>query len=262
MTDSASYLQYSVKTNIEGNIGILTFFNPASNSLPLAQMHQIASVIRNLGRHPEVRVILIKSEGDSVFCSGASFDELLQLRNHHESTQFFMGFAQIILAIKEVPQPVVVRIHGKTVGGGLGLVAAGDFSFSITSAEFRLSELSIGLGPFVIGPAVKRKIGLSAFTAMTLQPDKWFSAQWMYEKGMITSLHPNKEDMDNSIIEFTSQLAGKPDSAVSNLKNILWQETEHWKDLMHERAIITGELALSHYTQEKLRQFKNNKKKI
>jgi len=259
MSNSSAYLQYSVTTLIEGRVGILTFFNPASNSLPLAQMHQIASGIRNLGKRSDVNVILIKSEGEQVFCAGASIDELLQLRHLNEATQFFMGFAQIILAIREVPQPVVVRAIGKIVGGGLGLVAAGDHVFSVETARFRLSELSIGLGPFVIGPVLKRKMGISAFTSMALQPDKWFDARWEYEKGLISSLHPTVEDMDKSISDFTLQLAEKPVSAVSNLKNILWKETENWKELLHERAILSGELVLSTFTREKLQQFKNNK---
>lgn len=259
MTDLSSLSHYSVETDVLNGVGTLTFFNPQSNSLPLAQMLEIAGGIEMLGRHPDVKIILIRSKGDKVFCAGASFDELLLLKEPEEAREFFMGFARIILAMRGVRQLVVVRITGKTVGGGMGIAAAADFALATHSALFRLSELSIGLGPFVIGPAVKRKIGLSAFSTMALQPDKWFQASWLIEKGLLSSIHTSVPELDVAISELTGQLAATPSDATASFKKILWQDTLHWETLMTERAELSGQLALSAYTRKKLQEFKSNK---
>lgn len=259
MERSSSNIEFSVETEINNGVGTLTFFNSHSNSLPLEQMLQIANKIHHLGRQPDVRVIVIKSLGEKVFCAGASFDELLTIKHDDDATEFFMGFAKIILAIRKVPKIVVVRSTGKTVGGGVGIIAAADYSFTTTSASFRLSELSLGFGPFVIGPAVKRKIGLSAFSSIALQPETLFSADWAYDKGLISSLHENIDEMDHAIEEFTRQLSGRSADAIASFKRVLWQETNNWENLMTERAKLTGELVLSSYSREKIQNFMHNK---
>jgi methylglutaconyl-CoA hydratase len=197
--------------------------------------------------NPDARVVILASEGKGAFCAGASFDELRAVRSADEGKEFFSGFARVILAMRRCPKVIIARVQGKTVGGGVGLVAAADYSFALPEAEIRLSELAVGLGPFVIGPVVERKIGRAAFAAMALDAD-WRSAEWGERHGLYTRLMDTEAAMDSVLPAFANRLAGMNPDAVSQLKRVLWEGTNHWETLLFERAAISGKLAMSDFT--------------
>ncbi|MFN4146897.1 MAG: enoyl-CoA hydratase/isomerase family protein [Runella sp.] len=235
----------------------IIFSTPAHNALPSDLLQALANAIEEAGQKA-ARVIVLQSGGERTFCAGASFDELLQLQNEAESIAFFSGFANVILACRNSPSIVISRIQGKAIGGGVGLAAAADYCFATEQAAIRLSELAIGIGPFVIGPAVERKIGLSAFSQMALKPQQFFSAQWAQEKGLYHEVFQNIADMDNALHDFVAQLAQYSPQALTALKRAFWQDTSHWPTLLAERAATSGRLALSETTQTALKAFKKN----
>ncbi|RME14932.1 MAG: enoyl-CoA hydratase/isomerase family protein [Bacteroidetes bacterium] len=254
-----------VKTEISNNIGYITFYHPQSNSLPGSVLKELATHIENAGNHPDIKVIVLKSIGEKAFCAGASFDELLNIAetattNTDEARKkgktFFSGFALVINAIRKAPKFVIGRVHAKAVGGGVGIAASVDYCFATKDASVKLSELAVGIGPFVVGPAVQRKIGLSAFSQMSINATEWFSAQWAKEKGLFCDVFDNIEQMDTAIEKLTSQLIKSNPDAMTQLKKIFWEGTEHWDTLLTERAGISGELVLSEYTRNFILSFK------
>lgn len=241
---------------IEQGVAKLNFFHPKSNSLPGILLNQLAQAISDLGADPAVKVILLTSEGDKTFCAGASFDELLSIDNKERGKAFFSGFAKVILAIRACPKFVITKVQGKAIGGGVGIVAASDYSFALQSASIKLSELSIGIGPFVIGPAVERKIGIAAFSVLSIHSTQWQSAQWAFDKGLYSSVYENEQELDTELAALLKNLSAAPSEATKNIKQMLWEGTNHWLTLLPERAAISGELVLSAQTKQILSQFK------
>ncbi len=235
-----------VKTelSLEG-VATITFFHPAQNSLPSSILADLARAIRAASDEPNARVIVLQSGGERTFCAGASFDELSTLQTPEAGKQFFSGFASVINAIRESSLLVLGRVQGKVVGGGVGLAAAADYCFATQHASIRLSELLIGIGPFVVGPAIERKIGLSAFTALTLNPNNFFSAQWAKEKGLYYEIFDDTSSMDAAVANFAQQLTRYNPEALQALKKAFWQNTDHWDALLAERAATSGRLVLS-----------------
>lgn len=247
--------QGTIQTHIENKVATLTFFHPASNSLPIDLLNKLIVNINNLGENNQVLVILLKSEGEKTFCAGASFDELLTIKNKEDGKQFFSGFANLINAIRKCPKLIIGRSQGKAVGGGVGILAATDYCFATEAADIKLTELSIGLGPFVIAPAIERKIGISALSELTLD-GHWKTAYWAQKKGLFTKVFENKRDMDEAIDTLTQKLASYNPEALKEMKKVLWENTDHWENLLIERAALSGTLALSDFTKKSLQKFK------
>ncbi|RYD72978.1 MAG: enoyl-CoA hydratase/isomerase family protein [Sphingobacteriales bacterium] len=237
-----------VKTELHNGVATIEFFHPQSNSLPARILEQLAHAIHSAGNDPEVKVILLRSAGEKAFCAGASFDELAAIKTEEEGLQFFSGFAQVINEMRTCPKLIVGRVHGKCVGGGVGIVAALDYAIATEAAEIKLSELSIGIGPFVVGPAVERKIGLSAFTQLAIDATMWRNGDWARRKGLYAELHPTEEGMDESISRLIFTLAHSSQEAMAEIKKISWKGTEHWDQLLAERAAISGRLVLSEFS--------------
>ncbi|WP_177731353.1 enoyl-CoA hydratase/isomerase family protein [Flavobacterium inviolabile] len=246
----------SLYTRIDNKIAFVEFGHPASNSFPGELLQRLTDELHKLSGNPDVSVIVLKSEGDGAFCAGASFDELLAVSNLEEGAKFFSGFANVINAMRKCSKLIVGRIHGKAVGGGVGLAAACDYALATEQSAIKLSELAIGIGPFVIEPAVSRKIGKAALAEMTLAAHEWKNAYWAQEKGLYAKVLENVPELDKELELFTSKLASYNPEALAEMKNVLWEGTENWDSLLYERAGISGKLVLSDFTVKALNQFK------
>lgn len=246
----------TISTVIENKIATICFFHPASNSFPSDLLQKLTSEINHLNTLKEVSIIVLKSEGNGAFCAGASFDELLSISNEKEGNLFFSGFANVINAMRKCSKPIIGRIHGKAVGGGVGLAAACDSTFATNNSAIKLSEIAIGIGPFVIEPAVSRKIGKTAFTEMTLTPTLWKTAKWAKEKGLFTEVFETIDLLDENLKNFTNELSSYNPEALVEMKKVFWEGTNHWDSLLYERASISGRLVLSDFTKNALEKFK------
>jgi methylglutaconyl-CoA hydratase len=244
----------------ESGIATISFYHPAQNSLPADLLDMLTHQIISAGNNPQTRVIVLKSEGDRTFCAGASFDELLQIKDKEAGAIFFSGFARVINACRKSPKIIIARIQGKAVGGGVGLAAGADYCLATEYAAIKLSELAIGIGPFVISPAVTRKIGLPAFSQLTIRASDFQTAQWAKEKGLYNEVYPDIAAMDAALDELTEKLGSYHPQALGGLKQILWEGTDDWDDLLTQRAAISGELVLSEFTQNALHSFLGGKR--
>ena len=248
-----------VTTSIENKIGTISFFHPKSNSLPGAILTELAETIIKVGKDENAKVIVLKSEREKAFCAGASFDELVAINDFETGKNFFMGFAKVINAMRKCPKFIISRVHGKVVGGGVGVVAASDYSFAVEGASLKLSELALGIGPFVVGPAVERKVGQSAFGEMSIDYD-WRDAKWAEAKGLYNKVFSTVEQMDEAVNKLADNMARGSNAAMTELKNVLWQGTENWDNLLEERAEISGRLVLSDFTKKYIQSFKDGKR--
>lgn len=246
----------SLYTQIENRIATVEFGHPASNSFVSELLARLATEFDKLGANDEVSVIVLKSEGEKAFCAGASFDELVAVSNLEEGKQFFSGFANVINAMRKCPKPIIGRVQGKTVGGGVGLASACDYVHATEQAAIKLSEISIGIGPFVIAPAVERKMGKAALAELTLYPTEWKNAYWAKEQGLYAKVYDSISEMDKELDIHLQKLATYNPEALAEMKNVLWEGTEHWDDLLLERAEASGRLALSPNTKKALEKFK------
>jgi len=241
-----------VKIETHQGITSIEFFHPKGNSLPGKILDELAKEIHFAGTHTETKVIILKSEGDRTFCSGASFEELQRISTEAEGAQFFGGFANVINAMRRCPKFIIGRIHGHCVGGGVGLAAAVDYAIALDKADIKLSELTLGIGPFVVGPAVERKIGTAAFSALAIDAGKWRNSDWAKRKGLFSEVHESIENMDEAISNLANTLAHSNPLAMAEMKKIFWKGTEHWDELLKERAAISGHLVLSSFTKNAL----------
>jgi len=237
----------TVRATLANGIGTVSFEHPKSNSLPAKLLAELADSITRLGEEPEARVIVLRSEGTGPFCAGASFDEFRAVGNAEEGRRFFSGFGRVVLAMIRAPKFVVTRIQGKTAGGGVGLVAASDYALAVEGAEVKLSELAVGIGPFVVGPVIERRIGLGAFGALAVDAD-WRSAAWAERHGLYSEVLETRPGLDARLRDFTKKLAGFNPEAMRLLKETFWAGTAHWPELLAARAEISGRLVLSEFT--------------
>jgi methylglutaconyl-CoA hydratase len=244
-----------VKSERHGSTMIIEFFHPQSNSLPQSLLNDLAGHIHGVGLDDEIRVVVLRSVGDRAFCAGASFTELSQIKNSREGEDFFNGFAHVINSMRKCPKFIIARIQGKCVGGGVGIAAAADYAIALTGAEIKLSELEIGIGPFVVGPAVERKIGLSAFSQLTIDASSWRTADWAKTRGLYSEVHTNIQELDESIQRLVHHLSHSSPQAVKEIKKMLWQGTSNWDQLLSERAKISGQLVTSEQAQRAIRLF-------
>jgi methylglutaconyl-CoA hydratase len=245
-----------VKTETHNGITTIEFFHPQSNSLPGKILEELAKEIHGAGNEADTKVIVLGSGGEKTFCAGASFDELIALKNEKEGLEFFSGFAHVINAMRKCPKFIIARVQGKCVGGGVGLVAAADYAIAMENAEVKLSELAIGIGPFVVGPAVERKIGLSAFTQLSIDASMWRNADWARKRGLFAELHSDINGVDESVHRLAETLAHSNPDAMNEMKKIFWHGTEHWDKLLIERAAVSGRLIFSEHSRKALEKFK------
>lgn len=245
---------YVNKEMLKPGLAEITFFHPKHNSLPSDVLALLAKTIEECGTDDQVQVIILRSGGDRTFCAGASFDELISINDMDTGKQFFLGFANVINALRKCPKLVIGRVQGKAVGGGVGVAASVDYCIASKFAAAKLSELNVGIGPFVVGPAVERKIGLSAFSQMTINADKWFTPEWALQKGLYAEVH-EVEDLDAAVMKLADYLLSTNPEAQSMLKKVFWQNCEHWDELLDQRAAKSGKLVLSEYTKKTLQKY-------
>ena len=253
---SAQTKEGYVKSETHKGITTIEFFHPQSNSLPSGLLHDLTVAVKHAGDDPNTIVVVIRSAGEKVFCAGASFEELIAIKNEAEGLKFFSGFAHVINAMRKCPKFIIGRIHGKCVGGGVGLAASMDYAIAIESADVKLSELAIGIGPFVVGPAVERKIGKAAFTHLSIDAAMWRNSDWARRKGMFAEVYKTFEDMDEAIARLANTLSHSSPEAMAEMKKVFWKETGHWDELLIERAKISGRLVLSEFTKNAINKFK------
>lgn len=245
-----------VKQDIKNNIATIEFFHPAQNSLPGDLLAQLAETITTAGNNDEVKVVVLQSGGDRTFCAGASFNELININDEATGKVFFSGFANVINAMRKCPKFIIGRIQGKTVGGGVGLASATDYCMATKFAAIKLSELNVGIGPFVVGPAVERKMGLSGMSQIAIDANTFYSAEWAQQKGLFTQVYDSIETLDENVKTFAEQLCTYNPEAMKEMKTVFWKGTEDWDTLLSQRAEISGRLVLSEFTKNKLKEYK------
>ena len=245
-----------VRLKNENKVGKIHFFHPKGNNLPTTIIKSLINCLQHAEKDPDINVVIIESGGQGAFCSGASLSELQSIKNIDTGTAFFMGFAKLLNTIREMSKFVLARVHGKAVGGGVGLVSACDYAFAVEKSSIKLSELSIGLGPYVIEPAVSRKIGNTAFTQLSIDSSNWKSANWGMEKGLFAHISPNIDSMDEALNQKAQLIASYNADACSQLRKLHWKNTQHWETLLPENAKITAKLALSDFSQNLMRSLK------
>jgi len=245
-----------IKIQKENRIGTIFFFHPKSNSLTSLLLNEFRISIEQLSVDNDIKVIVIRSEGEKTFCGGASFNELVSIQDYNRGKEFFMGFARLINSMRKSPKFIIARIQGKTVGGGVGLAAASDYVLALSNSDVRLSELALGIGPFVVGPAVERKIGKGAFSHMSIDYD-WHSAEWAKKNGLFSEVFSSIEKLDEAVFSLSSRLAAGSSEAMRELKRVLWEGTNTWDTLLEQRAEISGKLVLSDFTKKYIKEFKS-----
>jgi len=248
--------QGSVELSVTNGIGTIEFFHPLSNSLPGKILAKLASTITEAGNREDISVIILKSAGERAFCAGASFDELISIDNLETGKVFFSGFANVINAARKCPKFIIGRVQGKAVGGGVGMASAVDFCYATKFSSVKLSELAIGIGPFVVGPAVERKVGTSAMSMMAINASEFYSAEWAKQQGLYAEIFDSVEDLDKGIDELAVKLSKSNPEAMQLLKKVFWEGTEHWDTLLAERAALSGTLVLSDFTRNAINAFK------
>ncbi|MEZ4839007.1 enoyl-CoA hydratase/isomerase family protein [Flavobacterium sp.] len=246
-----------VKYNIQNNIATIEFFHPEQNSLPSNVLKKLANIITEAGNNDQVKVIILKSGGDRTFCAGASFKELIAINDAETGKVFFSGFANVINAMRKCPKFIIGRIQGKTVGGGVGIASATDYCMATKFAAIKLSELNVGIGPFVVAPAIERKMGVSAMSQIAIDANSFYEADWAKQKGLFTKVFETIEELDAETQKFAEHLCTYNPEAMQEMKKVFWRGTEDWDNLLAERAAISGRLVLSDFTKETLKKFKN-----
>ncbi|SNT18946.1 methylglutaconyl-CoA hydratase [Ekhidna lutea] len=246
-----------VKLDINNGIGTVEFFTEQSNSLPGDILKKLADTITEAGNDPEIKVIILKSGGNRTFCAGASFDELMAVDSPENGKKFFMGFANVINAMRKCPKFIIGRLQGKAVGGGIGLAASVDYCFASKHSAIKLSELALGIGPFVVGPAIERKVGLSAMSQMAMNPDEFYDPKWAHQKGLFGKLYDDAAALDKAVNQLAEKLAAYNPEAMAELKKVFWEGTEHWDELLAQRAEMSGKLVLSEFTRNFIQKFKD-----
>lgn len=246
-----------VKTSIQAQIGTIEFHHPQSNSLPAAILQRLASAIDLAGKDPGIKVIILKSAGERTFCAGASFEELIAINDAESGTHFFSGFAHVINAMRKCPKLIIGRVQGKCVGGGVGLASATDYCLATETADVKLSELAVGIGPFVVGPAVEKKIGTAAFSQLAIDAGSWRSANWAKNQGLFADIFGTIGELDKAVDKLATSLSRSNPEAMLELKKMIWLGTDDWDELLLSRASISGKLVTSDFTRNAIASFKN-----
>ena len=244
-----------VKSEKHGLTMSIEFYHPQSNSLPAVLLNELATQIHGAGLDDEIKVVILRSVGEKAFCAGASFTELSKINSSSQGEDFFNGFAHVINSMRKCPKFIIARIQGKCVGGGVGIAAAADYAIALTGADIKLSELEIGIGPFVVGPAVERKLGLSAFSQLAIDASSWRTAEWAKTRGLYSEVHASLQDLDESLERLVNKLSHSSLQAIKEIKKILWHDTSHWDQLLADRAKISGSLVITPMAQKAISLF-------
>lgn len=252
MSEQKAYVKYQV----ENQIATIEFSTPEHNSMPGHILAELAKTITKAGEDKEAKVVILKSGGNRTFCAGANFQELISIENREQGLEFFSGFAHVINAMRKCPKFIIGRVQGKTVGGGVGLASSVDYCMATKYAAIKLSELNLGIGPFTVGPAVERKMGLSAFSQISIHANRFYDAEWARQKGLYTEVFETTEELDEAVQELAEELCTFNPEAMAEMKKMYWKGTEDWDQLLHERADISGKLVLSEFTKNKLKDYK------
>jgi len=239
----------------ESGLATIEFFHPKHNSLPSEVLRELANTINEAAADEEIKLIVLKSGGERTFCAGASFDELIQIEDFETGKEFFMGFARVINACRKCPKLIIGRVQGKAVGGGVGVASTVDYCMATKFASVKLSELNVGIGPFVVGPAVERKVGISAMSQMTINADQFYDAEWAKQNGLFAEVFDSAEELDEGVERMADYLLSKNPDAQKQLKEIFWEGCENWDELLEKRAEMSGRLVLSDYTKEILSKY-------
>lgn len=247
------HVSYAVQDN---GVAHIRFYHPAHNSMPSHLLAQMTEAFQTAGADAEVKVVVLQSEGERTFCAGASFDELAAIQDFDTGKRFFLGFANVINAMRKCPKFVIARVQGKAVGGGLGLASASDYCVATEAAAVKLSELAVGIGPFVVGPVIERRIGKAAFAQLAIDAATFQSAAWAFERGLYQAVYPSIEEADAHVAQLAHRLASSHSEAMRQLKAILWADAAHWDELLEERAAISGRLVLSDHAKAAIAAFK------
>jgi methylglutaconyl-CoA hydratase len=250
VTQRTTHEPGTVTTRVADGVASVAFGHTKGNSLPGVLLAELAARITALGQEPQVSVIVLRSEGTGAFCAGASFAELSGIADAESGTRFFMGFANLINAMRECPKLIVARVHGKVVGGGVGMVAASDYALATTAAQVKLSELALGIGPFVVGPVIERRIGVGNYAALAIDAAAWRDADWAHQRGLYAELHPDGAALDARLTALTRQLAASNPEAATAMKRVFWEGTEHWRELLAARARLSGTLVVSPFARQ------------
>ena len=257
MTQRTTHEPGSVTTQVADGVGSVTFGHPKGNSLPAVLLAELAARITALGQEPGARVIVLRSEGTGAFCAGASFAELSAIADAEIGTRFFLGFANLLNAMRECPKFILARVHGKVVGGGVGMVAASDYALATPAAQVKLSELAVGIGPFVVGPVIERRIGVGNYAALGIDAAEWRSAEWAHQRGLYAELQPDGAALDARLATLARQLAASNPEAMTAMKRVFWQGTEHWPELLAARARMSGTLVVSGFARQAIERLSN-----
>ncbi len=233
----------------------IVFAHPSHNSMPSGLLAELVRKIDEAAADPAVRAVLLRSAGDETFCAGANLDELLAIEDEATGTDFFMGFANVILAMRRCPKPIVVAVQGKAIGGGVGIAAAADYTLGCKGAQVRLSELAIAIGPFVILPALIRKMGVSAASELCWDT-QWHDSRWAREHNLYQRVYAGPEELFREARLLAKRLAEHSPAATTRLKRSLWEGTDHWPEELARRAEITGQLVLTPEAKGALAKFK------
>jgi len=244
----------NITYTVDNHVAIVFFETESHNSLTLENLKTLADYFNKASEDKNVKIVLLKS-GGKTFCAGANFNQLLSIENFEDGKAFFMGFGNLILAIKKCDKIVVGRIHGKAIGGGVGLTAACDFTIASEFATIRLSELNIGLGPLVIGPMVERKLGLSGLSALSLNPKEWKTAYWAQQKGLFNEVFQTQIQADAYLATYIESMTNTSLQAMTIVKKMLWENTENWDELLESRAEQSAKLLLTRECKSEIAKF-------
>jgi methylglutaconyl-CoA hydratase len=246
----------TVSVSVAHGIGTVEFAHPKGNSLPAKLLDELAAAITALGANDSARVIVLRSAGTGAFCAGASFDEFTALADAAEGQRFFSGFSRVILAMIRAPKFVLTRVHGRAAGGAIGVIAASDYSVAVGTAQVKLSELQVGIGPFVVGVVIERKLGLAPFMNLAVHAD-WHSAAWCERHGLYSAVMDSEDALDDAVAAHAKRLAASNPEAMREMKRVFWQHTDGWEKTMTERAAMSGRMVLSDFTREALTRFRS-----
>lgn len=245
----------TVTVSIADGVGTVEFAHPKGNSLPAQLLNLLAREITAVGENPDARVIVLRSAGTGAFCAGASFDEFTALADAAAGKEFFLGFSRVIMAMVRAPKFVLTRVHGKAAGGAIGVIAASDYSIAVRDAAVKLSELQVGIGPFVVGVAIERKLGLAPFQALGVHAD-WHDAAWCERHGLYSMVCDDVAALDAAVAAHAKRLAASNPEAMREMKRIYWEGSERWEAAMDERAAMSGRMVLSDFTRKALEKFR------
>jgi methylglutaconyl-CoA hydratase len=185
------------------------------NALSAGLITELTRCMREIAGREDVRAVILTGEGDS-FCAGADIGYMRQTASfsYEENLEDAGRLAALFESIAECPKPVVARIKGAAIGGGVGLVAAADVSVAEEGTIFAFSEVRLGISPATIAPFVLRKIGHSHARSLFLTGER-FGAERAREIGLVHEVAPEGE-LDEVVQKKIGQItSGGPESLAS-----------------------------------------------